>query len=222
MGRLFALLFLAAASSAGAGTLEERLDECREAHADCKEDCTTSYGTQSKLREKLGLCLNKCTRRNDDCRGRHVELDQAGIDEDTFDRKRPVDEATLPRKRAPADVPSVPRRRSEQAEAPARGDAEDASPAPSPSDGDKEPPARTQAREERPAARPEPVREERASSGPSSPPGPTAERSSPEADPEGAAQEGASAPKQEDEDAARAGAKKLMKKGIEEWDPSGE
>jgi hypothetical protein len=229
MGRLLSLLFVAAATSAGAATLEERLAECQEAHADCKEDCTTSYGSSFKLRDKLGLCLNKCTKRNNECRGRHEELDQAGIDEDSFDRKRPEDEATLPRKRT-ADVPSIPRRRSERESAPTRPEpdeepraAADEPPSraerPTPrgeADSDRTEPARPT------AARAEPARKEREPAAPPPSSETTAARPQPASKPDDGAQDEQAPASAEDEDAARAGAKKLMKKGIEEWDPSGE
>lgn len=230
MVRLFAVFFLAAATSAGAATLEERLAECQEAHSDCKEDCTTSYGTGFKLREKLGVCLNKCTRRNTECRGRHVELDQAGIDEDSFDRKRPVDEATLSRKRAPADAPSIPRRRSERELSPPRAEAdeeeaaasaeEDAPAAQPPSRGERPTARSTPDRAD--TARSAPAREARASTGAPAPSRASDERAVPPSEPEEASQDGVAPVQPAEEDAARSGAKKLMEKGIEEWDPSGE
>ena len=237
MRRLLAFFVLAAAVPSGAATLEERLAECQEANADCKEDCTTSYGSSFKLREKLGLCLNKCAKRNNDCRGRHEELDQAGIDEDSYDRKRPVDEAMQPRKRT-ADVPSVPRQRprtrEEEADAPpevTQGD--DARQAQE--DGEQsaaeQPPARETPAAERhttrraepevPRAEPEraaPTREERPAPPPPSPSRTAARKVEPASEDEGQD----APPPREDEDASREGAKKLMKKGIEEWDPSGE
>ena len=215
MRRLLACLLLSVAAPAGAGALEERLAECQEANADCREDCTTSYGSSFKLREKLGLCLNKCTKRNDDCRGRHLELDQAGIDEDNFDRKRPDDEATRPQRRS-ADVPSVPRQhpRGErpQGAAPQEDLGEQVSDEEDPAQG----PTRTVKPEPARPARSEPARDE-----PSPPPQQRAARPAP---PAPAAEENAEQPAAgaADDEAAREGAKRLMKKGIEEWDPNAE
>jgi hypothetical protein len=202
------------AAPSWAGALEDRLAACQEGFSDCREDCTTAYGSSFKLREQLGRCLNKCTRKKDDCRGRHIELDQAQIDEDSFERKRPGQELASEPERREVPAAPAPRRKpprvEPQPERAGESEAEAAAPEAAPRqdgparDEQAEPPAERTRAEAAPAPATPPARAAKAR--------PAQEEAAPAAAGEAA----------EEQDPSREGAKKLMKRGIEEWDPNAE
>ncbi|MBM4378291.1 MAG: hypothetical protein FJ086_03170 [Deltaproteobacteria bacterium] len=229
--RLTGLLY-ALALPAWAGALEERLAACQETFSDCREDCTTSYGSSFKLREQLGRCLDTCTRRKDECRGRHLELDQAQIDEDSFERKRPGQELANDPGRREVPAAPAPRRKASrmQPEAEPAPEAESApAPAPEPAEP-QQPEADTEEqaprREEREERSERSRSSERAPAREETPAPPPPRAPARAAEPTAAAEEEAppaAAPKPAEEtDPSREGAKKLMKRGIEEWDPNAE
>jgi hypothetical protein len=57
--------------------------DCDDAFAECKEDCTISFGgtTQDKARAKINACLKKCSRIELDCRDRFFEAKRNDLDE---------------------------------------------------------------------------------------------------------------------------------------------
>jgi hypothetical protein len=216
MVRVLTALLFTLAVPAWAGALEERLAACQEGFADCREDCTTSYGSSFKLREQLGRCLGKCTRRKDECRGRHLELDQAQIDEDGYERKRPGQElagepsrrevpaAPPPRRAAPKTEPRPPPAEENGPAASEEPDAAEAPPQRAPQAERTHQAAEGARTEARPAASPRPA------AAPAQATATEEEEAAPHATPPSAPSE---------DDAAREGARKLMQKGAEDWDP---
>lgn len=67
----------------------ESPEDCNDAFADCKEDCTISYGAtfNEKARSKLNGCLNKCGSVELDCRERFFDTRRNGLDEGSLDKK---------------------------------------------------------------------------------------------------------------------------------------
>jgi hypothetical protein len=58
-------------------------DDCDDAFAECKEDCTINFGgnTNDKARAKVNKCLNKCNTVDLECRERFFETKRNNLDE---------------------------------------------------------------------------------------------------------------------------------------------
>ena len=80
MVRGLCALLVCVSVPAFAADVSEHLEACKEKYADCKEDCSMSFGTKVKYRVKLGKCLNKCKKTETSCRNSITELEEAGID----------------------------------------------------------------------------------------------------------------------------------------------
>lgn len=80
-------------------------DDCDDNFAECKEDCTITYGgtTNDKARAKVNKCLKKCNGAELECRERFFETKRNGLDEGSLKDSpgsRRVDEDGLPNKAA--------------------------------------------------------------------------------------------------------------------------
>ena len=80
-------------------------DDCDDAFAECKEDCTINFGgtTNDKARAKVNKCLNKCSSTELECRERFFETKRNALDEGALKDSpgsRQVDEDGMPNKTA--------------------------------------------------------------------------------------------------------------------------
>lgn len=80
MERRLCVLVIALLSFAAWGGDSPQLAKCAEDFDDCKENCSIDYGTSFKLRAQLGKCMKKCGKKNNSCRSRTLELEQANIE----------------------------------------------------------------------------------------------------------------------------------------------
>lgn len=117
MVRRFCALLLCLSVPAFAADVSEHLEACKEKYADCKEDCSMSFGTKVKYRTKLGKCLNKCKKTETSCRNSITELEEAGIDHESFANKPKND---LPEEKTPAkeEAPAVAKKMEEPEQTP--------------------------------------------------------------------------------------------------------
>ena len=76
-------------------------DDCDDSFAECKEDCTITYGgtTNDKARAKVNKCLTKCNTVELECRERFFETKRNALDEGSLNNSpgsRQVDENGMP------------------------------------------------------------------------------------------------------------------------------
>ena len=99
-------------------------DDCDDNFAECKEDCTITYGgnTSDKARAKVGKCLGKCNTVELECRERFYETKRNNLDEGAL-KDSPgsgrVDEDGLPTTRAPSKKKDREEGRTKVSESPA-------------------------------------------------------------------------------------------------------
>ncbi len=99
-------------------------DECDDAYAECKEDCTINFGgnTNDKARAKVNKCLNKCNTVDLECRERFFETKRNNLDEGALKDapgSRQVDEDGMPNRAASSPKKREGDGRSKVSETPA-------------------------------------------------------------------------------------------------------
>lgn len=106
------LLFLPLTASAQAV-------RCVDDHAQCREGCTLEFGTSYRTRQKLGLCIEKCTRGYQTCEERFAKALEKPARQKRTSR-------TEPPPREPASTPTPPRQSSDEGTIAASSSAEPA------------------------------------------------------------------------------------------------
>ncbi|MBX5481574.1 MAG: hypothetical protein IRZ16_07000, partial [Myxococcaceae bacterium] len=84
---VFTTVLIAGAALAQSRRAVPPASACNSENESCREDCTMEFGASIRLREKLGLCLDKCERTHARCTERWTELHQAGLDPGEVDTR---------------------------------------------------------------------------------------------------------------------------------------